>query len=372
MSQWILFELVDKGYYDPRTGKKLDSIEGRRNRPNIDPFKHLGIVYPEIAQDKHKDKHIEWHEKRPKLLLKLDITDTEASRITELNAKRLTDQEAEALKRKLFGVISDRTLVHLSDLHIGISTKEKAQTRKIFNRIAKSFPKVPIIITGDLTDSASESQFRETRELLNHLALSNPILMVPGNHDYAWKGNFFRADAWEHWVKYLGSPLGWGPRPQVPWMGIEHEPKGVDGLGVWSNGPCVYFGIDSGDPKDKQITARGFISKELAKALKESLQKYVGKTRIAFLHHHPFTEGCFTKLVGSKVLLDALRENCELLVFGHQHEYGIWWLKRGIPLTVSCNKSTDTISGDCLIITVIDIENGGTPEVLFQHRLEVV
>ena len=108
MDQWILFELVEKGYYDPRTGKKLDSIEGRRNRPDIDPFKHLGIIYPKIAQDKHKHKHIEWHEKRPKLLLKLDITDGDASRITELDAKRLTDQEVETLKRELED-LKDRT-----------------------------------------------------------------------------------------------------------------------------------------------------------------------------------------------------------------------------------------------------------------------
>lgn len=203
------------------------------------------------------------------------------------------------------------------------------------------------------------------------LKKSNPILAVPGNHDYAWKGNILHDDGWENWVKYLGSPLGSG-RDEVPWMGIGYEPKGVDGLGVWKDGSCVYFGIDSGDPKDKQISARGYISKKLANALKESLEKYAEKTRIAFLHHHPFTEGFFTKLYGSKRLLDALKDNCELLLFGHHHEYGMWWIERGIPLIVSSHKSTDTISGDCLMITVIDIENVGTPNVLFRHRIEVV
>jgi 3',5'-cyclic AMP phosphodiesterase CpdA len=241
----------------------------------------------------------------------------------------------------------------------------------IFDTIAKSFAGIPIIITGDLADSATKSQFKKTRELLNQLALSNPILMVPGNHDYAWKGNILRDDGWENWVEYLGAPLGWG-RDEVPWMGIGYEPKGVDGLGVWKDGPCVYFGIDSGDPKDKQISARGYISKKLADALKESLVKYAGKTRIAFLHHHPFTEGFFTRLYGSKRLLDSLKDNCELVLFGHQHEYGMWRIKRGIPLIVSSHKSTDTISGDCLMITVIDMENVGTPNLLFRHRIEVV
>jgi len=160
------------------------------------------------------------------------------------------------------------------------------------------------------------------------------------------------------WEKFLDKKLNYGFFTSL--------------LGVWKDGPCVYFGIDSGDPKDKQISARGYISKKLADALKESLEKYAGKTRIAFLHHHPFTEGFFTKLYGSTRLLDSLKDNCELLLFGHHHEYGMWWTKRGIPLIVSSHKSTDTMSGDCLMITVIDIENVGTPDVLFRHRIEVV
>ena len=267
-----------------------------------------------------------------------------------------------------------QTVIHLSDLHIGLRREESRRTRMIMNKIAESFPEAPILITGDLTDSATKRQLRETRNLLEELAQTNPILAVPGNHDYAWKGNILRPDGWENWVEYLGSPLGWH-KDQVPWMGIEHEPEGVDGLGVWQDGPCVYFGIDSGDPQDKQISARGYISTKLAKALKESLEKYASKTRIVFLHHHPFTEGVFSRLFtglyGSKKLLAALDGNCELLLFGHEHEYGIWWEKRGVPLTVSSHKSTDTF-GDCLTTTIIDVEDPDTPNVSFRHRLEMI
>ena len=266
--------------------------------------------------------------------------------------------------------MAKKTIIHLSDLHIGLRQKESRQTRMVFDKIAESFPGVPIVITGDLTDSATKKQFKETRKLLDHLAMTNPILAVPGNHDYAWKGNILRSDGWENWVKYLGSPLGWG-RPEVPWMGIDHEPLGVDGLGVWKDGPCVYFGIDSGDPLDKQISARGYIGKNLSRALKKSLQDYVGKTRIAFLHHHPFTQGLFTKLHGSQRLLEATKGNCELLLFGHEHEYGLWWDKRGVPLVVSSHKSTDAMSGDCIMITIIEIEKAGMQDVSFRHRLEV-
>lgn len=152
--------------------------------------------------------------------------------------------------------------------------------------------------------------------------------------------------------------------------GSPHSP--VDGLGVWPDKNCVYFGIDSGDPKDKQRSARGYISPNLAKALKTSLQKNAGATRIAILHHHPFQKGFFTKLYGSDRLMDALNGNCELLLFGHHHEYGMWRNEKGIPFIVSSHKSTDAISGDCLMITIIDINNVGTPNVSFSHRIEVL
>jgi predicted phosphodiesterase len=267
--------------------------------------------------------------------------------------------------------MAKRTIIHLSDLHIGLRPKESRRTRMVINYVAENFPGVPLLFTGDLTDSASKSQFRGTRELLDELALTNPILTVPGNHDYAWKGNILRPDGWENWVRYLGSPLGWG-RPEVPWMGEDHEPVGVDGLGVWKDGPLVYFGIDSGDPEDKQISARGYISQKLATGLRESLENYKGKTRIAFLHHHPFTEGFFIKLHGSRRLLNAVKDNCELLLFGHEHAYGIWWASRGVPLIVSSHKSTDAVSGDSLMVTIIEIENAGRPNVSFRHRLEVL
>ncbi len=264
-----------------------------------------------------------------------------------------------------------RTLIHLSDLHIGRREIESKRVKKVFNKIAESYPGLPILITGDLTDSATKGQFEKTRGFLDALAKTNPILSVPGNHDYAWKGNWLRPDGWENWVKHLGSPLGW-KRDEIHWLGINNEPEGVDGLGIWEHGSCVFIGIDSGDPGGKVASARGYISKGLADALKKTLEKHSNKTRIALIHHHPFTDGFFTELKGSKILMDALKGNCELFLFGHEHAYGIWWGKKGIPLIVSSHKTTNVMSGDCLMITVIGITNPGKKDASFSHRLEVL
>ena len=98
MAKWIEFETTDLGYYDPRTGRDLSSITGRENRPGLDPFEHLGIVYPDIAQESSKPKRLEWYEKGRRLLIKVSISEVEANDIIasgKFKAKRLTDQEAE-------------------------------------------------------------------------------------------------------------------------------------------------------------------------------------------------------------------------------------------------------------------------------------
>ncbi len=263
------------------------------------------------------------------------------------------------------------TLIQLSDLHIGNSKKEFNNTNQIIKSIGTSYKGVPVLITGDLTHSATKGQFKTMRSILNKLAKTNPILSVPGNHDYAWLGISWRPDGWENWVKYLGSPLGWGT-DEYYWMGEEYEPKGIDGLGVFMHKTCVFFGVDSGDPNGKVACARGLISTKLADALNNSLKKYKGKTRIVFLHHHPFEHELLTALKGYRKLLKAVKNNCEMLLFGHEHKYGIWWNHKEVPLIVSSHKSSLAMSGKCLMGTIIEINGAGTQNVSFNHRLEVL
>ena len=262
------------------------------------------------------------------------------------------------------------TLIHLSDLHIGSSKKELNNTNEIVKSIGTSYKGVPVLITGDLAHSATKGQFKTMRGILNELAKTNPILTVPGNHDYAWYGISLRPSGWKNWVKYLGTPLGWGS-DEYDWMGVDYEPVGIDGLGVFKHESCVYFGVDSGDPKDKVLCARGLISTKLANSLNDSLKKYEGKTRIVFLHHHPFDDHFFTALKGHKKLLKAVKNNCELLLFGHEHKYGLWWDYKRVPLIVSSHKSSLAVSGKSLMGTIIEINGAGTPHVSFTHRLEV-
>jgi hypothetical protein len=110
----------------------------------------------------------------------------------------------------------------------------------IVESISKSFPGVPVLITGDLIDSAAKDEFIAALNLMDRLAITNPILMVPGNHEYAWKGNVYMPGAWKGWLRYLGSPMGWDLKAPN-WLEKSHDPVGVDGLGIWKHDSVVFL-----------------------------------------------------------------------------------------------------------------------------------
>ena len=71
-----------------------------------------------------------------------------------------------------------RTLVHLSDLHFG--RIDHAILRPLIETVQGLKPDL-VAVSGDLTQRARSTQFREARAFLD--ALPGPQIVVPGNHD---------------------------------------------------------------------------------------------------------------------------------------------------------------------------------------------
>jgi 3',5'-cyclic AMP phosphodiesterase CpdA len=71
-----------------------------------------------------------------------------------------------------------RTLVHLSDLHTG--RVDHAILAPLTAAIAGAAPDL-VVFSGDLTQRATKTQFREARAFLD--GLKAPRLVIPGNHD---------------------------------------------------------------------------------------------------------------------------------------------------------------------------------------------
>jgi 3',5'-cyclic AMP phosphodiesterase CpdA len=71
-----------------------------------------------------------------------------------------------------------RTIVHLSDLHTG--RVDPAILAPLTAAIADARPNL-VVFSGDLTQRATKTQFREARAFLD--TLTAPYLVIPGNHD---------------------------------------------------------------------------------------------------------------------------------------------------------------------------------------------
>jgi 3',5'-cyclic AMP phosphodiesterase CpdA len=71
-----------------------------------------------------------------------------------------------------------RKLVHLSDLHFGRT--DGALIEPLVSAVLEVAPSL-VVVSGDLTQRARESQFREARAFLDRLP--QPQVVVPGNHD---------------------------------------------------------------------------------------------------------------------------------------------------------------------------------------------
>jgi 3',5'-cyclic AMP phosphodiesterase CpdA len=71
-----------------------------------------------------------------------------------------------------------RTIVHLSDLHFG---KVHVPTLQPLRETVEAMKPDLIAVSGDLTQRARTSQFREARAFLD--TLPKPQIVVPGNHD---------------------------------------------------------------------------------------------------------------------------------------------------------------------------------------------
>jgi predicted phosphodiesterase len=93
-------------------------------------------------------------------------------------------------------------IVHLSDLHFSLKNKDPDVWTKVADFINSLKPDA-ILVTGDVTDNASEAEFQLAANSLNQLKIKNPkrgrpnFWIIPGNHDrYTVLGNQLRIPNW--------------------------------------------------------------------------------------------------------------------------------------------------------------------------------
>jgi hypothetical protein len=142
-------------------------------------------------------------------------------------------------------------ILHLTDLHM--TEKEGAglveshgqriepirmRLRGILEHEANKVDHV--VITGDLTDSGQETEFRQISELIGKYCQHDTTTLIPGNHDLVQGSTFYAADKeqrmglFTRWCgQYMPSNIGVGQMfPFVRWLGDRVAFIGLDSNGV--------------------------------------------------------------------------------------------------------------------------------------------
>ena len=72
---------------------------------------------------------------------------------------------------------------HVSDTHIGSNNSAEDLRRTVQNINADSTLKF-VILSGDITDFGTDSEFHVAKKILD--SLNKPWYIIPGNHDANW------------------------------------------------------------------------------------------------------------------------------------------------------------------------------------------
>lgn len=234
---------------------------------------------------------------------------------------------------------------HLSDLH------KKKEIKQIVGYLNERYPQSVALVTGDCVDNGKRSEFDKVEGWLQGLNK----LILPGNHDFRYMGNLLfpqKKKVLKDWKETLGK---YEPSVQAC-KGLRYEYVGDK---------TIFIGIDSND--SKAAFARGYVSPELCQELRGLLKRLKGYTRIVGLHHHPLKDSFLMELENSGLLMGALCGECEVLIFGHEHELYKRENKLGVGLIVSSHSTVEKFGAN-LCINMFKVES----KMDIRHWLEVV
>ena len=173
-----------------------------------------------------------------------------------------------------------------------------------------------VVVTGDITNLSLESEYEAARELLDEVARSAEVTVVPGNHDIYLPSIHRERRFPHHFAGFLQSDLPELARV-VP---AGHYPC------VKLRGPAAIIALSSAVPRPPFVSA-GYVGKDQLKALDEVLRhpEVSRRTPVVLIHHPPVdTRIRLAQLRDGLVDAAALRDTLNgvrrgLVLFGHIH-----------------------------------------------------
>ena len=153
--------------------------------------------------------------------------------------------------------------VHISDLHFG---REQPEVIAGWFKITAELQPDLIIISGDLTQRATDTEYLAAQQFLSQLPW--PYFVIPGNHDMSATDlaeRFFKP--WKKWQHYIAPDL-------EPVLDLEHTR--IVGVNT-ARAAGFYFDWSRGQISDQQITA-----------VQQKFQETAATRLKIVVAHHPF------------------------------------------------------------------------------------
>ena len=252
-------------------------------------------------------------------------------------------------------------LAHLSDLHA--FSLENTSSLPFFSKRAAGFlnmqlhrkerhpqrildalvddlnahPPDEVVITGDVTNLALESEFRLARTLLDRIEIgARHVTAVPGNHDVYTLDALVRRPFHAHLAPYAASDSG---DEGFPFVRVR-EPLAIIGLSTARPSPVP--------------CASGSLGRRQRERLEERLYELGrrGLFRVVLMHHPPVDNRvAFLRGLRDRRELASLlaRVGCELVLHGHEHrdlEAELRGPTGPIPVSCVASASYEDVSSD--------------------------
>ncbi|RAZ83938.1 metallophosphoesterase family protein [Cereibacter johrii] len=190
-----------------------------------------------------------------------------------------------------------KRLLHLSDLHFGRDRPELL--RPLVETVNRLEPDL-VAISGDLTQRATEAQFRAAAAFVD--ALKPPVLVVPGNHDVPLHNLYVRLV--KPWKRYRR------------WFGRDLEP-------CWENDEMIVVGANTVNPLAWQ--QGWFRSRSLAR-IRRSFAAEERRVRVVVVHHpmEHTPEDTKELMRGAQRAIDELADcGADVILSGHLHTWRV-------------------------------------------------
>ena len=223
-------------------------------------------------------------------------------------------------------------MFHISDLHFG---NHRTDIIECFLKDLAFYNPEVIIISGDITQRARDTQFQEFLVFLNQL--TGKVLIVPGNHDVPL----------DNFITRMFSPFKKYQKYISPQLNIEFQNTEVRILGVNSVNP---YSIKDGKMSAKNLSA-----------IQEYFSDDFSGLNVLFFHHNfDYLEGLHKPLENYQQFLDFVKaSSIHLICTGHSHYANVSLLTKNNQKTsailhagsLSCQRSKDGLNSYFMIET---------------------